>query len=891
MMRFIRDHLRNRVKKNKVRAVRPGRAVWSCAIFVLVISPSFATAQTIDGLFAGLQKSFGAKNLEAYLSPFSPDIRDKERNIVQSSWDSWKMDQVIFRRANQGDDREGEPGRFFQVFYQNAYSALVEMWHVWFERTGAGWQISKKEVTGGTAAFYKLRIPSGRVERASRVEIRHEDILLVFQDCWVFYDNIPTLETGLVVIGKGRFRFSPSNATEQHQLELRYKTPFIEDRLESVYLRFNDSFFQSNITIEKAPAEKTPQLPAALVNMAYAIFSKCYASSFTIENSLTGELMSFVPQGDQVVFELDGDTKGNLAYVFSPFSEEEIHLIKRNPDRVINLYSPGQPAGNEKRMFISLSQKFDVRRCDLEVDFQPDKFYLSARARVAISAEIEALDSLNFNFNPELDILRVLDEDGRDLFYTQDKPRRLLYIYFLKPLDKGQEGTIEIYYRGRLEPPEPLADVLPAPQYNETILISEPRFDAYLYSQSASWYPAPADEDYFLASIRLSVPPDLFCVATGTLIELGKIDSIRRVVALDKVGNSLFHYETKFPVKYLSFIVGRFNRLANGGNQSLPAIQGFISTEIPSPKKELLEDARTIVANYERWFGPYPFDKLAIVQRLWKTGGGHSPASFVVLNEIPRGPNDPLPLNPKSPVDLSRVKDSFLAHEIAHQWWGQAVTWESYHDQWISEGLAQFAAVRHIRERLGEKTFAGILNRFSRWVERLSRFGPITLGSRLSYLSFEAYQAILYDKTTVVLQMLLDMLGEETFERGLKSFFEAYKFRPARTANFIRTMEGAAGRELKPFFQKWFDSHTLPEVHVAHEVVKSGEGFILKFRVNQTKDVFVFPLWVAWRENGKEVRRKLDIGEPTQEFEFRTDVAPKRIRINPDHFVPGIFND
>ncbi|MCJ7563039.1 MAG: hypothetical protein MUP52_00425 [Candidatus Aminicenantes bacterium] len=873
----------NKKVKGTVRSI-----FWGCAATLALGLP--LASQTIDDFFARLQKSFADKDLASYSSAFTPDIRDRESAAVSSFMHLWKMDRVILYRASRGPDKEGDPGLFLQVLYENDHSAMLEMWHIWLQKTDDKWLIQKKEVTGNVTSLYKVRIPSGRVERADLVEIKHQDIRIAFQDAWVFYDNIPDLETALIVIGKGRFHFSPSSDTEKHQLELRYKRNFVEDTLGYAYFRFSDSFFQNNITIQKAPPDKIPPLTQAESNRAYSLFSEYYPGSFTIENSLTSELLSFEPRGEQVVFELNGKNTGELAYIYSPFSEEEIYFVKRESEQAINLYSPDKQGEGGRELFVSFGEKIDVQRCDLEVDFQPDKRYLSARARIEVKAQIDAAESLKFFFNPSLDILRIFDQEGHELFYTRDKLRKLLYVYFVSPLQKDKTGAIEIYYRGTLEPPVPTSDVIPGGQYTDTISLAGPRYETYLYSESACWYPSPSEEDYFQASLKFSVPPGFICVANGELTEEGKLDSVRRVMALEKVGNSLYEFETKFPIKYLSFIVGKFDRLSNLNGPGSPNLQAFISTEIHVQWKGMLQEAKAIVENYEKWFGSYPYEKLGVVQRLWPTGGGHSPASFVVLNEMPRTPDRPLQVNPDSPVDLSRYREYYIAHEIAHQWWGQAVTGERYHDQWLSEGLAQFAVVQYLKAKLGERTFAGLIKRFSQWTERKSKWGPITLGSRLSYLDFDAYQAIVYNKSAVALNMLLDLLGEEVFFKGLREFFEKYKYRSARTNNFIRSMEQVAGRDLKQFFKGWFDSHLLPEVHVAHDIRKESDGFVLKFRVNQTRDVFVFPLWVEWEENGKKVRQKFEVSAATQEFEFRAASRPAKIKINPDKFVPGNFN-
>src|SRR5206468_1692471 len=86
--------------------------------------------------------------------------------------------------------------------------------------------------------------------------------------------------------------------------------------------------------------------------------------------------------------------------------------------------------------------------------------------------------------------------------------------------------------------------------------------------------------------------------------------------------------------------------------------------------------------------------------------GGHSPAYFVMLTQ-------PLPGTPitwrNDPASFKGFPEFFLAHETAHQWWGQAVGWCNYHEQWLSEGFAQYFAVLYGQHRHSEETFASIM--------------------------------------------------------------------------------------------------------------------------------------------------------------------------------------
>ncbi|MBM3284532.1 MAG: hypothetical protein FJY81_01530, partial [Candidatus Aminicenantes bacterium] len=572
------------------------------------------------------------------------------------------------------------------------------------------------------------------------------------------------------------------------------------------------------------------------------------------------------------------------------FAEEEVTLYDQAQDRFLNLYSPASEKG-KRRMVITFGQKYDVMDYDIELSFEPKNSHLSARAKISVAARLGPLDAVKFRFNPALEILRIYDEDKRELFFTQDKISRSLYVYFLEPVEGEAVTAIEVYYRGILEPPPQISDTLASFQRSDSFLPIPPQFDTYLFSQSAYWYPSPPSEDYFTARLKVIIPPEYNVVSNGLQLKEGILNGMQRVTDIDKMGSAYAVFRTNTPVKYLTFLVGKL-ALIKQSEGSLPLFS-YVASDVRFPKRNLLEEARRILDAYESWFGPFPFEVLRVVQRLWATGGGHSPASFIVLNDFPRASDGEKAFNlgytGRSPVDLAEWKEYFLAHEIAHQWWGQGVTWARYRDQWLSEGLAQFASALYIRSKYGDGAFSNILKRFSGWTEKKSKFGPITLGSRLSYLDFEAYQATIYNKSALILNMLHDLLGPEAFFAGLRKFFKTHQYSAAATSDFRRTMETVSGRNLDRFFSLWFDSHLLPEIRASHSVTKREKGFLLRIRVEQEGETFVFPLWVEWQEKkGKDRRREmLFIDRKDQEFEFLVQDKPAKVRINPDRAVPG----
>jgi len=821
----------------------------------------------------------------AYLETFTPELRAIEQDRLKKLFGDLKMTDVSLRTAGIKRSEDGLVRVFLQAFYQNVHTALIESWVLTIEKRAEAWAVVRKDVTGTMATLYKIRIPSERFERARRVEVTHQDIRIAFTDAAVFYDNIPGLETALVIVGKGTVDFSPADPNERHQLELLYKKKELRDDIDSLYVRCSPSFFAANIVVERDDA--SPAVSSRERDKAAAAFSRNSPRSFTIENSFDRNLLSFLPQGDEAVLEFKARKAGELTYIYSPFSDEEVSLFDRGKERVVSLYSPERAATPPlKRFFLSFEEKFDILSYALDLSYLPDTSYLSGKARIEVVPKVDLLDSLKFRFNPDLEILRIEDEEDRELFYTQDKLRKILYVYFISPPAPETPTAIEVFYRGRMLPAAPSTDVIAQAGVNRPIRF-RPRYETYFFSHAGFWYPGPAEEDYFLARLTLVIPPEYTCVANGEMVAKGRLDKMDNVVEIEKAGNAVYTFESRSPVKYMSFIVGRLDRLKE--RTGPVPIELFVASEVLDRQTGLIDQAADILDFYVKTFGPFPYEKLGIVLRLWPAFGGHSPASFVVLNQVPWFGETGLPAPVDTPVDLSEWEEYFLAHEIAHQWWGQGVSFGSYKDQWLSEGLSQFAATSYLRRTYGERSFAAILKKFARWTEKKSSRGPIDMGSRLSYYDFEAYQSIVYNKAAMALFMLQDLLGRETFEAGLRAFFEKYKFRVARTGEFITVMEAASGRDLKAFFQGWFSAYELPEVQTTWTETPVPEGVRLDIRVRQVKGRFVFPLWVEWSRTGESGRRMFVVDETTEELSLTLPRRPDKIRFNPDKAVPGKF--
>jgi len=866
-------------------------------LFVPLLVTALASGQTgasipsteTPGAFADrIRELLQGGDVPAYLQEFAPDIRAAEGARLAAFFDDLKMTNVSLRLAGIQSAEAGAGRVFLQAFFENAFAAIIESWTLAIERREAGWVVVRLEVTGSMIRMCKVLIPAERAERARRVEVTHADVRFTFTAAAVFYDNIPDSDTALVIVGRGKVVFTPSDANERHQLELIYKKNRIEADIDFLYARLSPGFFASHVRIETEAG--LPAVTTAERDKAAEVFSRNYPRSFTIENPLDKSLLSFIPQGDEAVLEFQPRKGGDLAYIYYPFSNDAISLYDHGKERVICLYSPAPAPGPPlKKMFISFEEKFDVSSYALELGYVPAYSYLSAKARIEVVPKVDQLDILKFRFNPDLEILKITDEEDRELFYTVDKIRKLLYVHFIAPPAARAPTVIEVFYRGRMLPAAPATDVIALPDFltDRVRVRFRPRYETYFFSHAGFWYPGPAEDDYFPARMTIVLPPEYNCVATGELVAEGRREEMDDVVAIERAGSAVYTFVSRSPVKYLSFIVGRLKRKKERAGPV--SISTHVSTEVLDSRPAIVDQAADILEFYGRAFGPYPYENLKIVLRLWTTLGGHSPPSFIVINEVPLfgDPDNRKPVD--APVDLSAWKEHLLAHEIAHQWWGHEVSFDSYKDQWLSEGFAQFASASYLRYKYGEAAFTAILKKFARWTEKKSFRGPIVMGSRLSYQDFEAYQSIVYDKATLALFMLQDLLGRETFEAGVRSFLEKFAFKAARTGEFIAAMEAASGRNLRAFFQGWFYSWELPEVVTTWTETHVPEGVRLDLKVTQVKGHFVFPLWIEWTSAGETGREKVIVDETTEEISLTLREKPRKVRVNPDKAVPGNF--
>ncbi|MBN1447173.1 MAG: HEAT repeat domain-containing protein, partial [Bacteroidetes bacterium] len=195
-----------------------------------------------------------------------------------------------------------------------------------------------------------------------------------------------------------------------------------------------------------------------------------------------------------------------------------------------------------------------------------------------------------------------------------------------------------------------------------------------------------------------------------------------------------------------------------------------------------------------------------------------------------------------------------IAHELAHQWTGDYVTYADWRNEWLNEGFATFLQQMWTKERFGFEDF--LLQRFNgirSYVDWTDRDGRLPVVHRTSTSS-----ANTYSKGAAVLHMMMDILGEKDFRRVLNAWLVRHAYGSVETNDLKRTIEEVTGRNLQWFFEQWLYKAGYPEIEITREPLADGSGLRIMYRQVQKTDslcgYFRMPIdvWILQPDAGQD---------------------------------------
>ena len=283
--------------------------------------------------------------------------------------------------------------------------------------------------------------------------------------------------------------------------------------------------------------------------------------------------------------------------------------------------------------------------------------------------------------------------------------------------------------------------------------------------------------------------------------------------------------------------------------------------------------APSIVALFERLVGPFPYEKLAHVQSETRFGGMENASAIFYASTL---------------FSTHRMSEGLIAHETAHQWFGDAVTEREWGHLWLSEGFATYFATLWTRAARGDSAWQAELSGIRRQVlaDSVVQVRPVLDTIQANYL--ELLNANSYQKGGYVLAMLHRMLGDSAFFGGLRAYYAEHRDGSALTGDLRRALEQSSGRQLGQFFDQWLRRPGIAEPTIGW-AYDSSTAQVTVLVLQDSSRAYALPLSVELTDaTGARRRVEIDVpASPRAELTLpaRFVARPVSIVLDPDLFL------
>ncbi len=481
---------------------------------------------------------------------------------------------------------------------------------------------------------------------------------------------------------------------------------------------------------------------------------------------------------------------------------------------------------------------------DLQVSLSLLEKKISGLDRISLNPG--QTSSLLFYLSKKVRVTKV-EVNGRSVAFTFNGGR----LHVPLPVEKrAGQVSISIAYEGVFDDPVPESPVnTDNPGYGVTAVISEK--GSFLQAGSG-WYPE-TPEGQATYRIRVDAPEGVLAVTLGKCLGHATHN-----------GRTLSTYESKHPVEGLPLSAARYVVQEKVEGHVKAATYLFPRTDHLA--EAYLDATIRYITLYEKIFGPYPFDRFAVVENFFPTGYGFP--SYTLLGS--------------SVIRLPFIIGTSLGHEIAHCWWGNGV-YVDYEDGNWSEALTTYVADYLYKERASPEEARDyrlhIFRKFATLVTPEKDFPLREFQSRYD----PASQAIGYGKGAMVFHMLRQELGEDVFWGTLRDIFRERLFQKTSWKDFQEVFERHCQCSLRRFFQQWVYQKGAPllsleRVHSSRsDNVWRVSGFLV-----QARSLYALQLNLSLESGPQQVTQKISVSNKETPFQMMSDGPPERLIVDPD---------
>ncbi|PYT23575.1 MAG: hypothetical protein DMG57_31460 [Acidobacteria bacterium] len=384
-------------------------------------------------------------------------------------------------------------------------------------------------------------------------------------------------------------------------------------------------------------------------------------------------------------------------------------------------------------------------------------------------------------------------------------------------------------------------------------------------------------------------------------------------------------WTTEIPLAVAGFNYGRFKKKEVTDSETKYAIEGYATSEVPdylrgfpgnlTPSRlteNAMVEAQNSVRLFTQYFGEAPYGRLAITQQPQFNFGQSWPTLVYLPLSAFLDSTQRWMLMGGDAFRFTEFIQEVTPHEVAHQWWGHMVGWASYHDQWLSEGFADFSAGLYLLWteskpdkylKYWERARKAILDK-NEFGLAANDAGPLWMGLRLNTRrTGGAYNRLVYPKGGYILHMLRSMMYEaqtkdQNFVVMMHDFVKTYYNQSVSTEDFKRMVEKHITPNMNVdgngsmdwFFDEWVYGTEVPSYAFNYSLSDDGDKTVLKFTVEQSgvspRFKMLIPIYLEFDGKPFQMGRVFLVGNlKSKEFQTRLPKRPKRVLINAEHDI------
>ncbi len=505
----------------------------------------------------------------------------------------------------------------------------------------------------------------------------------------------------------------------------------------------------------------------------------------------------------------------------------------------------------------------DVTVLHLALDVTPD----FKQRTVAGTATLQFKPNLKPARELKLDAvdLQVQSVTGTVKIATYQVTKDHLIITFAEPVPADQTASVTVTYDA--EPDLGLYFRTPEMGYKEG--------DTHCFSQGEEiearhWYPCfDSPNEKFTSEVTCHVPDGMTVISNGRL--LGQTpDGTNGLVA--------FHWTQELPhANYLITLVAGYFKSVESRHKEVPL--AFLTP--PSEFAEATNSFReteAIMDFYEQEIGvPFPWAKYDQTCVNDFVAGGMENTSATTLTD-----------RTLATADTENIRDSqgLVAHEMAHQWFGDLVTCKDWSHIWLNEGFATYYQVLYHGYKNGRDAMLFDLYGNAHGVTGMPN-DTNSIVRRNYHDPFEMFGYLAYPKGSWVLHMLRSELGADLYRRCIKTYLERHRYGNVTTEDLRAVIEELSGKSYDQFFDQWLYHAHYPELDIAYSWDESSK--LAKVSIKQTQELservmlFHVPLTVRFKGKFGTVDREVQVKAAAEDFYFPLEAAPTTVRIDPEY--------